>query len=49
MIWAQTAHRVFLDPYLMVFAAGLVSSWLGIRPLQPQGDLCQGSGGRQCS
>ena len=30
MVWAQTAHRVFLDLYLMVFAAGLISRWLGI-------------------
>ncbi len=43
MLWAQTAHRVFLDLYLMVFAAGLVSGWLGIRALQPPGDLCQGT------
>jgi 4-amino-4-deoxy-L-arabinose transferase-like glycosyltransferase len=44
VLWAQTAHRVFLDPYLMVFAAGLVSGWLGIRSLQQPGELCQGSG-----
>ena len=41
LLWAQTAHRVFLDLYLMVFAAGLVSGWLGIRTLQPPGRLCQ--------
>ena len=41
ILWAQTAHRVFLDLYLMVFAAGLISSWLGIRSLQPPGRLCQ--------
>ena len=43
MLWAQTAHRVFLDLYLMVFAAGLVSAWLGIPPLQPPRHLCQGT------
>ena len=43
MLWAQTAHRVFLDLYLMVYAAGLISGWLGIRPLQPPADLCQGT------
>ncbi len=42
MLWAQTAHRVFLDLYLMVFAAGLVSRWLTNTTLQPPGGLCQG-------
>lgn len=42
-LWAQTAHRVFLDLYLMIYAAGLVSSWLGIRALRPPVELCQGT------
>lgn len=40
VLWAQTAHRVFLDLYLMVFAAGFIAAWL----LQPGRHLCQGAG-----
>ncbi len=40
VLWAQTAHRVFLDVYLMVFAAGFIAA----RLLQAGGDLCQCSG-----
>lgn len=28
-LWAHTAHRVFLDLYLMVFAAGFAVQWMG--------------------
>ena len=44
VLWAQTAHRVFLDLYLMVFAAGFLVQRLGIRPLQRGRELCQGAG-----
>ncbi len=44
VLWAQTAHRVFLDLYLMVYAAGFIVQRLGIRPLRQRGDLCQGAG-----
>ncbi|MFM5886611.1 MAG: glycosyltransferase family 39 protein [Novosphingobium sp.] len=40
VLWAQTAHRVFLDLYLMVFAAGFIVQWL----LQPGRQMCQGAG-----
>ncbi|MFM5916002.1 MAG: glycosyltransferase family 39 protein [Novosphingobium sp.] len=42
VLWAQTAHRVFLDLYLMVFAAGFIAA----RLLQPDRDLCQGIGAK---
>ncbi len=44
VLWAQSAHRVFLDLYLMVFAAGFIAQRLGIRPLRQPGELCQGAG-----
>jgi 4-amino-4-deoxy-L-arabinose transferase-like glycosyltransferase len=44
VLWAQTAHRVFLDCYLMVFAAGFIVQWMGTRPLQQDRHLCQGGG-----
>ena len=31
VLWAQTAHRVFLDVYLMIYAAGFVARWLDRR------------------
>lgn len=31
VLWAQTAHRAFLDIYLMIYAAGFVSRWLDRR------------------
>ena len=44
VLWAQTAHRVFLDCYLMVFAAGFIVHCMGTRPLQQDRHLCQGAG-----
>lgn len=42
-LWAQTAHRVFLDVYLMVYVAGFIVQQLGNSPLRQPGDLCQGA------
>ena len=36
VLWAQTAHRVFLDLYLMVYAAGFVSRWADRRKSAPE-------------
>lgn len=36
VLWAQTAPRVFLDLYLMVYAAGFVSRWADRRKSAPK-------------
>ena len=36
VLWAQTAHRVFLDLYLMIYAAGFVSRWIDRRRSGPE-------------